>query len=218
LLIIIGVSSSAENPTPSRRGRPVDPDARATRIRQILDGARRCFLRKGFHASSTAEISAEAGVSVANLYQYFPTKDDLVLALVEDDLRCDLELVAMVAHAPTLREGLQAAIAAMLADTGLSDLSRLRLDVLTEATRRPAVATAVRAAEEKMTAAIATLLERARNDGEIDGRMDPRPAATLILALIDGLGCRFAFQAEGIDAQGQSSTLFILRALGARGD
>jgi hypothetical protein len=76
----------------------------------------------------------------------------------------------------------------------------------------------VRAAEEKMTAAIATLLERARNDGEIDGRMDPRTAATLILALIDGLGCRFAFQAEGIDAQGQSSTLFILRALGARGD
>jgi hypothetical protein len=80
------------------------------------------------------------------------------------------------------------------------------------------VATAVRAAEEKMTAAIATLLERARNDGEIDGRMDPRTAATLILALIDGLGCRFAFQAEGIDARGQSSTLFILRALGARGD
>lgn len=218
LLIIIAVSSPTENPTASRRGRPVDPEARAARIRQILAGARRCFLRKGFHASSTAEISAEAGVSVANLYQYFPAKDDLVLALVEDDLRCDLELIALVAQAPTLREGLQAASAAMFADTGLADVSRLRLDVLTEATRRPAVAAAVRAAEEKMVAAIAALLERARSHGEIDGRTDPRTAASLILSLTDGLGCRFAFQAAGIEERAAASTLFILRALGARVD
>lgn len=206
-------------PHPSvRRGRPVDPEARATRIRQILDGARRCFLRKGFHATSTAEISAEAGVSVANLYQYFPTKDDLVLALVEDDLRSDLELIALVARAPTLRAGLEAANQAMYADAHFADLSRLRLDVLTEATRRPAVAAAVRAAEAKMVTAIAALLERARANGEIDSRLEPRAAAALILSLTDGLGCRFAFQAAGVEKLGDASNLFILRALGARID
>jgi AcrR family transcriptional regulator len=202
----------------TRRGRPVDPEARAARIRQILDGARRCFLRKGFHVSSTAEISAEAGVSVANLYQYFPTKDDLVLALVEDDLRTDLELVALVARAPSLREGLEAASRAMYADAGFADLSRLRLDVLTEATRNPAVAAAVRAAEEKMVSAIAALLQRAQAQGEIDPRMEPQTAASLILSLTDGLGCRFAFQAAGVEKLGDAGNLFILRALGARVD
>ena len=43
-------------------GRPVNSEARAQRRAQILDGARACFLRKGFHAATTAEISAEAGV------------------------------------------------------------------------------------------------------------------------------------------------------------
>ena len=210
------MSAPAAPPSPSRRGRPVDPEARAARTRQILDGARRCFLRKGFHASSTAEISAEAGVSVANLYQYFPTKDDLVLALVEDDLRSDLELIALVARAPTLREGLQAASHAMYADAGFADLSRLRLDVLTEASRTPSVTAAVRAAEEKMVAAIAALLERAHANGEIDSRIAPRAAAALILSLTDGLGCRFAFHAPGVEALSDASTLFILRALGAR--
>lgn len=202
--------------SPARRGRPVDPEARAARTRQIVDGARRCFLRKGFHASSTAEISAEAGVSVANLYQYFPTKDDLVLALVEDDLRSDLELVALMSRAPSLRDGLDAASRAMYADAGFAELSRLRLDVLTEATRRPAVAAAVRAAEEKMVAAIAALLERARANGEIDARVEPRAAASLILSLTDGLGCRFAFHAADVERLGDVGNLFILRALGAR--
>ena len=77
-------------------GRPVNSEARAVRRAQILDGARACFLRKGFHAATTAEISAEAGVSVANLYQYFPAKDDLVQALIEDDLAEDLALVRVV--------------------------------------------------------------------------------------------------------------------------
>lgn len=206
------------SPSPGRRGRPVDPGARAARIRQILDGARQCFLRKGFHASSTAEISAEAGVSVANLYQYFATKDELVLALVEDDLRADLELVALVARAPSLREGLEAASRAMYADAALADLTRLRLDVLTEATRSEAVAAAVRAAEAKMVAAIADLLERAHAKGEIDARIAPHTAAALILSLTDGLGCRIAFQAAGADALGAAGNLFILRALGARID
>lgn len=212
------MSASPPPPPSSRRGRPVDPDARAARIRQILEGARRCFLRKGFHASSTAEISAEAGVSVANLYQYFPTKDDLVLALVEDDLRNDLEIVALVGRAPSLREGLEAADAAMYRDAGFADLSRLRLDVLTEASRNPAVTAAVRAAEDKMVSAIAALLERARAQGEIDTRIEPRAAAALILSLTDGIGCRFAFQAAGVEKLGEAGNLFILRALGARVD
>lgn len=196
----------------------MDPTARAARIRQILDGARRCFLRKGFHAASTAEISAEAGVSVANLYQYFPTKDDLVMALVEDDLRDDLEIVALIARATTLRDGLHAASQAMYADAGFAELSRLRLDVLTEATRQPAVAEAVRAAEAKLVAAIVALLERARAQGEIDARIDLRTAASLILALSDGVGLRFAFHAPGRERLGEAANLFTLRALGARID
>ncbi|NHZ64676.1 TetR/AcrR family transcriptional regulator [Massilia genomosp. 1] len=62
----------------SALGRPVDADRRAARRRQIINGARGVFAREGFHVASTVEISAEAGVSGANLYQYSATKDDLI--------------------------------------------------------------------------------------------------------------------------------------------
>jgi TetR/AcrR family transcriptional repressor of mexJK operon len=52
------------------------PRARAKRD-QILDGARRVFLRDGFAATSTDAIAAEAGVSKRTLYAYYPSKEDL---------------------------------------------------------------------------------------------------------------------------------------------
>lgn len=48
-----------------RKGRKFD---------QVLDGARRVFLRDGFDRASVDDIAREAGVSKATLYSYFPDK------------------------------------------------------------------------------------------------------------------------------------------------
>jgi AcrR family transcriptional regulator len=202
------------SPSP-KRGRPANPDARAARIRQIVEGARRCFARKGFHAASTAEISAEAGVSVANLYQYFPAKDDLVLALVEDDLREDLALLSAIAAGGSFREGLRHAAEALLACPDAADRSRLRMDVLAEAARNPAVAAAVIASEAKTTAAVAQVLARFRDTGELAFEGPPEVAATLVMAFVDGLYCRVALLDPAHPALGPASDDFLLRALGA---
>lgn len=44
---------------------------------QVLDGARRVFLREGFAAASTDVIAREAGVSKRTLYAYYPSKEEL---------------------------------------------------------------------------------------------------------------------------------------------
>ncbi|SDB07975.1 TetR/AcrR family transcriptional regulator [Bauldia litoralis] len=49
---------------------------------QILDGARRLFLSKGFDASSMGDIAQEAGVSKGTLYVYFDSKERLFHELV----------------------------------------------------------------------------------------------------------------------------------------
>jgi len=197
------------------RGRPVDPSARAARVAQILEAARRCFAREGFHAASTAAISAEAGISVANLYQYFPAKEDLVLALVEDDLRRDLDLVHLLEGAPSFAAGLAAASRAMAEEATESDPLRLRLDVLAEATRSARVAKAVVAAEERMIEALAEVLDRARRSGELEFEESPRMAATLVASMADGIYPRLAM-ARRAAALLEASDSFILRALGAR--
>src|SRR5438876_9881667 len=55
----------------------------AARRQQILEAARACFLRKGFHATSIQDVIAEAGLSVGAVYRYFPSKTELIAAIVE---------------------------------------------------------------------------------------------------------------------------------------
>ncbi len=44
----------------------------------IMDAALKLFTERGFHGTSTAEISKEAGVATDTLFNYFPTKEDLI--------------------------------------------------------------------------------------------------------------------------------------------
>jgi AcrR family transcriptional regulator len=50
----------------------------------ILEGAAEVFAELGYAGATTNKIAARAGVSVGSLYQYFPNKDALVAALLED--------------------------------------------------------------------------------------------------------------------------------------
>jgi AcrR family transcriptional regulator len=52
---------------------------------QILDGAKRVFMRLGFDAASMNDITREAGVSKGTIYVYFQNKEDLFAAMVEQE-------------------------------------------------------------------------------------------------------------------------------------
>lgn len=50
----------------------------------LLQAALKLFTERGFHGTSTAQISKEAGVATGTLFNYFPTKEDLINALYFD--------------------------------------------------------------------------------------------------------------------------------------
>lgn len=54
-----------------------------TRKDRIMDAALRIFADKGFQNTTIIEISKEAGVSEATIYEYFGTKEDLLFAIPE---------------------------------------------------------------------------------------------------------------------------------------
>jgi AcrR family transcriptional regulator len=51
---------------------------------RILDGARAAFLRFGYERTSLADIAAGAGVSRTALYHYFPSKEVVFRAVVDE--------------------------------------------------------------------------------------------------------------------------------------
>ena len=60
---------------------------RAQRRAQLLEAAQTVFVRKGYHSAAMEDIAEEAGVSKPVLYQHFPGKLELYLALLES--QCD---------------------------------------------------------------------------------------------------------------------------------
>lgn len=69
--------------------------------RQIVAGARTVFLDRGFEGASMGEIARCAGVSKGTLYVYFPNKEQLFCAIMEEERRTHLKgLWAIDADAP----------------------------------------------------------------------------------------------------------------------
>jgi AcrR family transcriptional regulator len=56
--------------------------SRAT-VDALIEATARILVKEGFDKASTNRIAAVAGVSVGSLYQYFPTKEALVAAVIE---------------------------------------------------------------------------------------------------------------------------------------
>src|SRR5271167_2323078 len=59
---------------------------RLARRRQLLDAALEVFVARGYHAAAMDEIAERAGVSKPVLYQHFPGKLELYLALLDESV------------------------------------------------------------------------------------------------------------------------------------
>jgi AcrR family transcriptional regulator len=66
---------------------------RDQRRAQLLDAAKEVFTTKGYHAAAMDDIAEAAGVSKPVLYQHFPSKLDLYLALLDSSCERLVEIV-----------------------------------------------------------------------------------------------------------------------------
>jgi AcrR family transcriptional regulator len=82
--------------------RKVPRQARAeSTVDAILTGAERVLVRDGYDRATTNKIAEEAGVSIGSLYQYFPGKEAVMVALVQRFIqRIAAELHRIVGEVP----------------------------------------------------------------------------------------------------------------------
>ena len=53
---------------------------------RIVATAKNLFAQKGFHRTAMSELACEASVSVGQIYRFFASKSDIILAIVSDDV------------------------------------------------------------------------------------------------------------------------------------
>jgi len=51
------------------------------RKQEILTAAEKVFAKKGFHQATISDVSREAGLSEATIYEYFSSKEELLFSI-----------------------------------------------------------------------------------------------------------------------------------------
>ena len=178
-----------------------------TRAR-ILVAATDLFGRRGVEAVSLDVIAADVGVAKQTLLYWFPSKDELVAAVMADvAAQLSVAVAAAVRAAP---------------DEPLARVDAVVRAVFRPAVRRPALLGLVREVgrlkpeiAEQLAAELAPLVDRATTylESEMDAghlrRADPRLLAALCYATVTGI----ATEPEALRAVGWDATPVGLRHL-----
>lgn len=69
------------------------------RPQELLDAALELFVEKGFAATRSEEVAARAGVSKGTLYLYFPSKEELLKAVIREQVSAQIKAGAQRAQA-----------------------------------------------------------------------------------------------------------------------
>jgi TetR/AcrR family transcriptional repressor of nem operon len=159
--------------------------------RRILEAARELFLECGLRGVSMEEVAGAAGIKKANLFHYYPSKESLELAVLEQaagEMRQQVE-----EQLSARNRDLVGAVALMFEQAAqwmrkrrcrggcfLGNLAQEASDH--NETIRIHVADFLRYWTEKLAA----FLDRGRASGYFRPELEPRPAAEAILALFEG--------------------------------
>jgi AcrR family transcriptional regulator len=96
------------------RKSPAQPRSAAT-VDTILEAAARILEKSGFAGYTTNAVAERAGVSIGSLYQYFPGKDALTVALIERETSMLLTEIAGSGSEADYKMGLSRMIRAAVA-------------------------------------------------------------------------------------------------------
>lgn len=97
----------------SPRKLPKQGRARAT-CDAILEAAAHIIARSGLAAFNTNAVAARAGVSIGSLYQYFPNKDALMVALIQRQQQGQLDTLMAAAATIDPAADLQTVVRALV--------------------------------------------------------------------------------------------------------
>jgi TetR/AcrR family transcriptional regulator, repressor for uid operon len=167
--------------------RKVDPILHGERRAQVVRAALACFRRRGFAATTTAEIAREAGMSPGHVFHFFKSKDEIVAAVAEADQAQAAGVVQQLADSDDL---VSALLEAAEAETDLGEYGidgRLGLELHAEATRNARVADILRGNYRSLQAGLREAIARGQERGTIDPTIDPEGSAILVTALFEGL-------------------------------
>ncbi len=177
---------------------------------QLLESALEVFVAQGFHAAAMDDIAERAGVSKPVLYQHFPGKLDLYLALL--DASCDNVIDNCRRALQSTQDNKQRVAAAMEAfyDYIASQDGAFRLVFESDLTNEPPV----RAAVDRVTAECAAMIAHVIHD---DTGLPDEASLLLAVSLVGMATVSARFWVTDAAGISQSDAVALVSGLAWRG-
>lgn len=188
------MSDSAQPPLATPRGKRRTQAQRTEETRRrILDAGVRMLATKGYAGFRTAEVAEAAGVSRGAQTHHFPSKDDLVLAVVEHLFRSAADLGRKRAQRVKSVDG---AIQTLLVDSQefyFSELFLVAVDLAIQGRSQPGVGAAV----QQISAASRLPVEASWKAAMIEAGLPAHEAEDIVwltTSLVRGIAVRRLWQ------------------------
>jgi AcrR family transcriptional regulator len=168
----------------------ISPRHEQQRRAQILQAALTCFARQGYHATSMDDVVRESGLSVGAIYSYFPSKEELFLALSDARANQTLAYLNELFRRPgPMADKTRAAVDYFfnLLSDELLTLARINLEFMSVAANSERLQERQDRRCESVRQFQRWLLTEARQLGEVRDDVDIDAAAELMLALNEGI-------------------------------
>lgn len=193
------------------------PEELAARRTEIIEAARACFLRSGFHQTTTDEICHEANITPGGLYHYFGSKDELIAAVVERSAETATERMrSLIAEADDTASAFRQVsdfFFDAMQDTDIDNATRLEIEIWAEALMNDKLATTGRSAWKLRQDWLNALVQRGIDDGVYDAEVvEARALASLLMAIYIGLRVGRLLGGETFDTVGAMRSLFMMHA------
>ncbi|WP_454858299.1 TetR/AcrR family transcriptional regulator [Promicromonospora soli] len=172
----------------------------AERRRSIVEAAHAVFAERGYHAGSFQEIADRVGMSQTGLLHYFPTKSDLLLAVLHRRDEITVGAAPEPDGAPEPGGLIQGIVDRARANESLPGVIELYSVLCAESITEghPARSYFVgRFADIRTT--YAAELRALQAEGRVRPTLDPERAAASLVGLWDGLQVQWLLEPERVD-------------------
>jgi AcrR family transcriptional regulator len=172
---------------------------RAETRQAVLDAAFEVFSSRGIAASSLTDVAAAAGLTKGAVYSNFDSKDELVLALMEEHaghrIRASLDAIDHAAPAEVFPQVAAVLVHEMRADAAWH---RLLAEYFAMAHHDPQKRAALRERRREVRATIARAVERVGTELALPLPLPAPDLAVVLLALSNGLGVETDIDPDGV--------------------
>jgi AcrR family transcriptional regulator len=193
------------------------PEELESRRQEIVDAARTCFLRSGFHRTTTDEICREAAITPGGLYHYFGGKDEIIAAVIQQSSTDVIQrLQTMLDEAGDMRSAfgqIASFFIESMQDPNTDNVTRLDIEIWAEALKNEKLYQISQEGWASRRRTMEMIVRKNAEEGLYNMKeIDTKGLSSLLVAMLVGMRLGKLLWQDDFDINGAIAAMFLVHS------